>query len=88
MDQAENHADGGRFARAIRPEKAEDFAAFHAERNIGDGEYIAERFAEMLSFEYCTHGVLTHWMMVMRRLSKKVDLSSLTNTLEHITREA
>ena len=36
-EQPEEHFDGGRFAGAIRAEKAENFAAFHLEIDVIDG---------------------------------------------------
>src|SRR5579871_5768883 len=45
--QSAEHADGGGFSGAVRSEEAEDFAAPDVERDVVDGEEVAEAFDEV-----------------------------------------
>jgi hypothetical protein len=46
MQQTEQHADGGRLAGGVRPEKPEDRAGRHFEVDAVHGEAVAEAPAE------------------------------------------
>ena len=43
------HFDGGRLARAVRPQEGEDFALGYVEGDVADGSEIAEGLDEMLN---------------------------------------
>src|SRR5690606_4397035 len=51
LQDAAEHADGRRFAGAVRAEDAEDLAAAHAERDVAHGDEIAEATLEVLRFD-------------------------------------
>ncbi len=46
MHKTHQHLDGGRLARAIRPEKAEDFSLGHREGEVGHGDAATVLLAE------------------------------------------
>ena len=46
-EQAAEHAERRRLARAIRPQKAKDLAAMDVERGVGDGREVAEFFPSL-----------------------------------------
>src|SRR6185437_753183 len=47
---ASEHAHGGRLARAIGPEEAEDFTFFYGKRNVVDCGFVSEGFRQVLNF--------------------------------------
>jgi hypothetical protein len=47
-----DHAHGGRFAGAVRPEEAEHFSFFHGEGNIIDGHLGAEYLDEVFDLDH------------------------------------
>ncbi len=47
-EQSAQNADGGRFARAVGAEKAEDLARPHFERHVIHGDEFAEAFDQIL----------------------------------------
>ena len=53
-NEADHHAHGGRLAGAVRAEESQDFAAFHRERHIVDGDLGAERLGEVLNLDQCS----------------------------------
>jgi hypothetical protein len=46
--QPDRHFERRRFARAVRPQEADDFAAIDAKRNAANDGAAAERFDEPL----------------------------------------
>ena len=52
-DESRDHAHGGGFARAVRPEEAEHLAHFHLERHAVHGRLGAKGFPEISNFNHC-----------------------------------
>jgi len=51
-DEAGNHPHGGGFAGAVGAEESEHFAPLHGEGNIVDGQFGAERLAQIFNFNH------------------------------------
>ncbi len=52
--QPRKHRDGRRFARAVRPQQAQDFALLSRKLDPGHGLELAKGFLEILDFD-CVH---------------------------------
>ena len=51
-DESGDHAHGGGFAGAVRPEKPEHLASLDGERDAVDGQLWAESFFQILNFDH------------------------------------
>jgi hypothetical protein len=52
FEQAGDAADGGRFARPVRPEQAEDLARLGGEADTADGRHVAIFLFEIFDFDH------------------------------------